>query len=68
MTALFGLTRWKAVRRPAMRFGLLYEAQRPFKGTDIDWNKLYKEMFGKHVIPACRTSARRAPVTAGTSS
>ena len=26
-----------------MRFGLLYEAQRPFKGTDIDWNKLYKE-------------------------
>ena len=23
------------------------------------------EMFGKHVIPACRTSARRAPVTAG---
>ena len=23
------------------------------------------EMFGKHVIPACRTSARRASVTAG---
>jgi len=22
------------------------------------------EMFGKHVIPACRTSARRAPVAA----
>ena len=26
-----------------MKFGLLYECQRPFKGTDIDWNKLYKE-------------------------
>ncbi len=26
-----------------MRFGLLYEMQRPFQGTDIDWNKLYKE-------------------------
>ena len=26
-----------------MKFGLLYEAQRPFKGKDIDWNKLYKE-------------------------
>jgi len=26
-----------------MRFGLLYEAQRPFKGNDIDWNKLYNE-------------------------
>jgi alkanesulfonate monooxygenase SsuD/methylene tetrahydromethanopterin reductase-like flavin-dependent oxidoreductase (luciferase family) len=26
-----------------MKFGLLYEMQRPFKGTEIDWNKLYKE-------------------------
>jgi alkanesulfonate monooxygenase SsuD/methylene tetrahydromethanopterin reductase-like flavin-dependent oxidoreductase (luciferase family) len=26
-----------------MKFGLLYEMQRPFQGTDIDWNKLYKE-------------------------
>ena len=21
-----------------MRFGLLYEAQRPFQGTSVDWN------------------------------
>ena len=26
-----------------MQFGLLYECQRPFKGTEIDWNALYKE-------------------------
>lgn len=26
-----------------MKFGLLYEMQRPFSGTDIDWNSLYKE-------------------------
>ena len=26
-----------------MQFGLLYETQRPFQGTDIDWNTLYKE-------------------------
>ena len=26
-----------------MKFGLLFEAQRPFQGTDIDWNALYKE-------------------------
>src|SRR5262249_19128019 len=26
-----------------MQFGLLYEMQRPFNGTDIDWNTLYKE-------------------------
>ncbi|MEC9308011.1 MAG: LLM class flavin-dependent oxidoreductase [Chloroflexota bacterium] len=26
-----------------MQFGLLYEMQRPFSGTEIDWNKLYKE-------------------------
>jgi alkanesulfonate monooxygenase SsuD/methylene tetrahydromethanopterin reductase-like flavin-dependent oxidoreductase (luciferase family) len=26
-----------------MQFGLLYEMQRPFKGTNIDWNALYKE-------------------------
>ena len=26
-----------------MQFGLLYECQRPFQGTKIDWNTLYKE-------------------------
>ena len=26
-----------------MKFGLLYETQRPFEGTEIDWNALYKE-------------------------
>jgi alkanesulfonate monooxygenase SsuD/methylene tetrahydromethanopterin reductase-like flavin-dependent oxidoreductase (luciferase family) len=26
-----------------MQFGLLYETQRPFEGTNIDWNTLYKE-------------------------
>jgi len=26
-----------------MQFELLYEMQRPFKGTDIDWNTFYKE-------------------------
>ena len=26
-----------------MKFGLLYEAQRPFEGNDVDWNTLYKE-------------------------
>jgi alkanesulfonate monooxygenase SsuD/methylene tetrahydromethanopterin reductase-like flavin-dependent oxidoreductase (luciferase family) len=26
-----------------MQFGLLYEMQRPFEGTNIDWNMLYKE-------------------------
>lgn len=26
-----------------MKFGLLYEMQRPYKGTEIDWNTLYKE-------------------------
>ena len=26
-----------------MKFGLLYEAQRPFDGNDVDWNSLYKE-------------------------
>ena len=26
-----------------MQFGILYEMQRPFQGTDIDWNSLYKE-------------------------
>ena len=26
-----------------MKFGLLYEMQRPYEGTDIDWNTLYKE-------------------------
>ena len=26
-----------------MQFGLLYECQRPFQGTEINWNALYKE-------------------------
>ena len=26
-----------------MKFGLLYEAQRPYQGNDVDWNSLYKE-------------------------
>ena len=26
-----------------MQFGLLYEMQRPFEGTSVDWNTLYKE-------------------------
>ena len=26
-----------------MKFGLLYEAQRPYDGRDVDWNSLYKE-------------------------
>jgi alkanesulfonate monooxygenase SsuD/methylene tetrahydromethanopterin reductase-like flavin-dependent oxidoreductase (luciferase family) len=26
-----------------MQFGLLYEMQRPFEGTNIDWHTLYKE-------------------------
>src|SRR5215471_1233921 len=33
-----------------MRFGLLYEAQRPFKGTSIDWNTLYKETLEQCVL------------------
>ena len=26
-----------------MKFGLLFEAQRPFEGNDVDWNSLYPE-------------------------
>jgi len=26
-----------------MKFGLLFETQRPYEGNDIDWNTLYKE-------------------------
>ena len=26
-----------------MRFGLLFETQRPFEGNNVDWNSLYKE-------------------------
>ena len=33
-----------------MRFGLLYEAQRPFKGTSVDWNALYKETLEQCVL------------------
>jgi len=25
-----------------MRFGLLYEAQRPLQGTSVDWNTLWR--------------------------
>jgi alkanesulfonate monooxygenase SsuD/methylene tetrahydromethanopterin reductase-like flavin-dependent oxidoreductase (luciferase family) len=31
----------------AMKFGLLYEAQRPFQGNDVDWNSLYKETLNQ---------------------
>ena len=26
-----------------MKFGLLFECQRPFQGNEVDWNSLYKE-------------------------
>ena len=26
-----------------MKFGLLFEMQRPFQGNDVDWNPLYRE-------------------------
>ncbi len=26
-----------------MKFGILYETQRPYQGNDLDWNSLYKE-------------------------
>jgi hypothetical protein len=72
-----------------MRFGLLYEAQRPFEGASVEWNALYKEagvdevilimqtetipheqamrsieMFGTHVIPACRAEKGASPIPA----
>src|SRR5262249_10477399 len=34
----------------AMRFGLLYEAQRPFEGTSVEWNALYKETLEQCVL------------------
>ena len=33
-----------------MQFGLLYETQRPFQGTEIDWNTLYKETLEQCVL------------------
>ena len=30
-----------------MQFGLLFEAQRPYQGTVIDWNSLYKETLAQ---------------------
>jgi hypothetical protein len=33
-----------------MRFGLLYEAQRPFQGTNVDRNTLYKETLEQCVL------------------
>jgi alkanesulfonate monooxygenase SsuD/methylene tetrahydromethanopterin reductase-like flavin-dependent oxidoreductase (luciferase family) len=33
-----------------MRFGLLYEAQRPFEGTSVEWNALYKETLEQCVL------------------
>ena len=30
-----------------MQFGLLYEMQRPFEGTSVDWNSLYKETLAQ---------------------
>ena len=26
-----------------MKFGLLYEMQRPFDGIEVDWNALYRD-------------------------
>src|SRR5262245_51817517 len=37
-------------RRSTMRFGLLYEAQRPFEGKRVDWNALYKETLEQCVL------------------
>ena len=45
-----------------MRFGLLYEAQRPFKGTSVDWNTLYKETLEQCVLHA---ALRSDPVAGG---
>jgi alkanesulfonate monooxygenase SsuD/methylene tetrahydromethanopterin reductase-like flavin-dependent oxidoreductase (luciferase family) len=30
-----------------MKFGILYEMQRPYSGTEIDWNSLYKETLAQ---------------------
>ncbi len=30
-----------------MKFGILYEMQRPYDGTEIDWNNLYKETLAQ---------------------
>ena len=30
-----------------MQFGLLFECQRPYEGTEIDWNALYKETLAQ---------------------
>ena len=30
-----------------MQFGLLFECQRPYEGTEIDWNSLYKETIAQ---------------------
>ena len=30
-----------------MQFGLLFECQRPYVGTEIDWNSLYKETLAQ---------------------
>ena len=30
-----------------MQFGLLFECQRPYEGTEIDWNSLYKETLAQ---------------------
>ena len=30
-----------------MQFGLLFEAQRPFQGNEVDWNSLYKETLAQ---------------------
>ena len=33
-----------------MRFGLLYEAQRPFQGTSVDWNASTREKHREAAI------------------
>ena len=30
-----------------MKFGILYEMQRPYSGTELDWNSLYKETLAQ---------------------
>src|SRR5438046_731077 len=42
----FAITRGETT----MKFGLLYEAQRPLSGTNVDWNKLYKETLEQCVL------------------
>ena len=46
-----------------MKFGLLFEAQRPFEGNDVDWNSLYKE-----TLDQCVLADKVGSITSGSSS